>query len=298
MLAESTFREIGGQLAVRRRRLGIMRRNVVAWHQVAHAASGTQPLGNADNARWLWLRLRACCGRGQDHGSRGRSACAVLMPDHVHLVHFGNAQRTRLALIKLVAALVRFRGTKPGWQVPAPEPIARDKVWRQLRYVHLNPCRAGLARDPLSWTFSTHRDSVGATYDPWLCLGELPVPWHGVRALPLPELRERFHAYVSADPSVHPEGTAFPAPAPPRCDALLGLEQIRRAALAASPWCAAARQRERVVRLAQHQGWFAAEAIAQAVGVTRRQVYRIWRRGPVDLAPAALCLGDARLRER
>lgn len=221
------------------------------------------------------------------------SACAVLMPDHVHLVHFGDPKLMRVALVKLIAAFARFRGKVRGWNVPAPEPIVQDKVWRQLRYVHLNPCRAGLASDPLSWPFSTHRDAIGATYNPWLCLDQLQAVTHEFGST----MRQQFHAYVSADPSVHPAGTIFPQPAPARPRALMGLEQIRQAALAASPWCDAARQRERIVMLALHQGWHSAAAVAETAGVTSRHVCQIWRRArAIDLTPAALCLGDTRLR--
>lgn len=122
-----------------------------------------------------------------------------LMPDHVHRVH---SRPVSAALGTALGAYARWRNHQLGrsgalWKrQPTPQLIAgRTKQNRQVRYVHLNPCRAGLVRDPLAWPWSTHRDRVG-----------LAVP--GIRS------RDRdpaaFHAYVSSDPTVHPTGTRLP----------------------------------------------------------------------------------------
>jgi hypothetical protein len=85
----------------------------------------------------------------------------------------------------------------PVWQThPAPQALPDvQHTRRTIRYVLLNPCRAGLVADPLAWPYSTHRDAVG-----------LAVP--GVRRIEREP--ERFHRWVSADGTVDVAGTALP----------------------------------------------------------------------------------------
>ena len=80
--------------------------------------------------------------------------------------------------------------------VPAEPLVDATKARRTVRYVHLNPCRAHLAVDPLAWPFSTHRDRLGCAARP---------------VLPQARDPEAFHRYVSSDPSVDPTGTPLPA---------------------------------------------------------------------------------------
>src|SRR5208283_2925907 len=77
---------------------------------------------------------------------------------------------------------------------------------RQIRYVHLNPCRSRLVRDPMEWEWSTHRDVLGAVGEAWVDLPQLHRIW-GARD---DEFRRIFHAYVSGDPSALVEGTPLP----------------------------------------------------------------------------------------
>jgi hypothetical protein len=88
-------------------------------------------------------------------------------------------------------------GAELFWRgMPVPEPLVRSgaqKLRRDQRYVELNPCRAGLAADPLEWPLSTWRDRMGlsvplvrprandparwyafATRDDYVRAGELP----------------------------------------------------------------------------------------------------------------------------
>jgi hypothetical protein len=99
----------------------------------------------------------------------------------------------------------RFHSNTKIW-AKVPEPILipdRHHLLRQIRYVHLNPCRAGLAPDPLSWEWSTHRDFTGCVINPWPSITRL--------ATELKVDRHRFgnwfHAYASKDPSVAIAGT-------------------------------------------------------------------------------------------
>jgi hypothetical protein len=122
------------------------------------------------------------------------------MPDHVHLLHDVDARRP---LGRAMAAYGLWWSHRNGERWPGVTPIpdaqpvlGRQKQQRSLRYVHLNPCRAGLCQDPLAWPLSTHRDAVG------LC------------ALPLVDPRRnpaQFHTYVSADPTTAVQGTPMPA---------------------------------------------------------------------------------------
>ncbi len=93
----------------------------------------------------------------------------------------------------------RYRA-EPGvivWMpLEAPEHLSSWKHRRRsLRYVHLNPCRDGLAPDPLTWPFSTHRDFVGLSVPGCVAVEHDP---------------SGFHAYVSGDPSVRVDGTSLP----------------------------------------------------------------------------------------
>jgi hypothetical protein len=45
---------------------------------------------------------------------------------------------------------------------------AKRKLARQVRYIVLNPCRDRIVGDPLSWMWSTQRDVMGATVQPWV----------------------------------------------------------------------------------------------------------------------------------
>lgn len=124
------------------------------------------------------------------------SEAASLMPDHVHIV-VREEDRGRLTI--LMGAYARWRNAHRGeagpvWVAhPPPQPIPDQKhLRRTIRYVHLNPCRDGLVDDPLSWAWSTHRDAVGFAAAP-------------IR--PPEREPERFHRWVSGDPSTRVEGT-------------------------------------------------------------------------------------------
>lgn len=68
------------------------------------------------------------------------------------------------------------------------------KLRRSIRYVHLNPCRAALVDVPLAWAWSTHRDRAGLAAPPVVAVDPAP---------------RAFHAYVSADPTVHTAGSSL-----------------------------------------------------------------------------------------
>lgn len=159
-------------------------------HLVAHALDGTLLFRTHEEARALFDLVAA---------TFPDAVAFCLMPDHVHIVAPAGAW-SRLG--HLASAFARWRNARRGergpvWRsVPPPEPLPDSQhLRRTVRYVHLNPCRAGLVPDPLAWPWSTHRDATG---------------------LAVPAVREReheparFHQWVSGDPSVAVEGTSLP----------------------------------------------------------------------------------------
>lgn len=139
----------------------------------------------------------------------------VLMPDHLHLVH---PRDVRCELAAALAGYTRSRNQQHGRTgplfdtLPEAEALAdAAKVRRQIRYIHLNPCRGKLVRDPLSWPFSTHRDACGLA---------LPPVVRVVRDI------ARFHHYVSADPDVSVDGTELPPLTPRAANPLAVLQAV------------------------------------------------------------------------
>jgi hypothetical protein len=163
------------------------------YHLVARSADGRLLFRTWAEGLALWRRVV--------RGVPGLVAFTV-MPDHLHLLH---PDDVRLPLAQILAGYARWRNRarRERGRVFEPLPAAQyladeDKRRRTVRYVHLNPCRARLVRDPLAWPLSTHRDAVG------------------LAAPPVVRVRRdvaAFHAFVSGDPSVAPAGTPLPVAA-------------------------------------------------------------------------------------
>jgi hypothetical protein len=220
------------------------------------------------------------------------------MPNHPHLlVHTDDPERERRHLASVLAAFTRRVGERRLWEpVPRPSLIADEKhLLRTMRYLHLNPCRDGLVADPLLWPWSTHRGIVGAEVDPWIdvrSLARMAALGRGVK-----DVARWFHAYVSSDPSCAPGGTPFPEPRLPDEWPTISLAQVISAAIAAMPLAGWYGKRRRLaVQLARRQG-YANSVIARALAIAERTVRQLAAPiQPILLAPAALCLGDARLQ--
>lgn len=123
-----------------------------------------------------------------------------VMPDHVHLLlpHADPDNRMHRAMAGYARGLCARRGIRgPLWDArpPAVRIPGQKHLRRTIRYIHLNPCRAGLVADPLAWPFSTHRDACGLVARPIVKLVADPVG---------------FHQYVSGDPAADVAGTPFP----------------------------------------------------------------------------------------
>jgi hypothetical protein len=231
---------------------------------------------------------------------------SLLMPTHPHLIVGAPdelAPRRRLAAV--LSGMTRYCRNQPDlgnptWEVaPAEPPIAdRQHLARDIRYVLLNPCRAGLVADPLEWLWSTHRDVIGAIVDPWVTASRLAA----ALGRPRKSFAAELHRYVSGDPSVRVEGTPLPTPALPTVPARVGLAQVRAAALAATrsapeELLRRSLARRLLIQLAAAYGWRRPQALSRICGVARQSVHRLLdtllERAVME--PAALCLGDERL---
>jgi len=240
-------------------------------HFTARLTLDSPDLSNAA-AAWVWFHLRLLFPA---------ALAVVVMPDHIHLVvDAGKRGRERLR-----RCLGQFGRWFPGRWEPAPAPVpihGLRKLRRQVRYVVLNPCRAGMVDDPLSWLWSTHRDVMGASSAPWV------TPERLARALGerVEGFAERHHAYVSADPSAAVAGTP-----PPRPRAVLDadLPSVARAAALST------RGEPRAVffqlgRALRHP----MSALVAYSGASRSSAYEWWKK-PTEVGPALTTLGDPRL---
>jgi hypothetical protein len=260
-------------------------------HLTTRARLGYQPFHDDDACRWFWGRLRQAFRK---------AFAAALMPDHAHVVaevdDVAAAQRT---LARVVAGFGRaFGGGGRFERVPVPRVVPdRKHLLRQIRYVHLNPCRASLAADPCEWTWSTHREVLGAVVDPWVDAVWLA----GQLGADSGDFARWLHGYVSGDPSVAIEGTPLPIAAPVSRVARIPLAEIGYATAAATRApLADLRRRTRTRRLficvAREQGWTRAPELAAVCGVTKRAIFKVWSSDPPPgIQAVLLCLGDRRL---
>jgi hypothetical protein len=257
------------------------------YHVVAKVEVAGLSLCAFEIGSWVWERLR-------DAFPFALAAC--LMPDHPHVVSpLADPTTARIRLNRRLGHLARRVGVRFVGQAAEPTLVRdRPKLLRELRYVALNPPRAKLTNDPLAWLFSTQRDVVGATLDPWVDASRL------ARAVGRREadFREWYHRYVSGDPSVSVVGTPLPRAARPTEIPHVPLGRIAKAAAAAT------RSRPEAIRssgptrrlfvgLAREHDWRHTDLLARACACDPRTIHRI---ADIDLTPARLCLGDSRLR--
>lgn len=223
----------------------------------------------------------------------------VVMPDHIHIVGPSSDEAGRLCSVMSGYArwLDHARGGHDGALLWAPAPPAafladEQKQWRNIRYVHLNPCRNGLTNDPLVWPLSTHRD--------WLGLSDRVVEAAS-------SMKESFHSYVSSDSSVAVNGTPLPRL---RYDSF-NLMDIRDAVSAVMRWPIDQKPSPRVkalfVRAAQAHGVLDSKGMPAAIGALldlgRTRVHLLRKHVPVrggtfaDLVLGAVVrvVGDSRL---
>lgn len=252
-------------------------------HLVAHALPGTLLFRTHTEARTLFDLVAAVFPD---------AAAFCLMPDHAHIV---GPPGSGARLPRVTSAYARWRnahrGASGGAWSPAPraDPLPDAlHLRRTLRYVHLNPCRAGLTTDPLAWPWSTHRDATGFAVPPVRAREHAP---------------DRFHRWVSADPSVAVEGTHLP-------EGLWGTvrwEQVRDAVAGVCRLPAEALTRRGPARtLAIQAAWVVevhdARLLADALEIALSSVYRTVARAPArslthrhpPLHACVRAIGDAR----
>lgn len=267
-----------------------------AWHLVARCRPPHRPLlDDPVAALWLWERMRDCFPG---------ALAAVIMPNHLHVVFVSEAPEADAAGFAMTLGHWQRHFGEPGfgWEpIPPPEPVrGRAKVHRNMRYVWLNPCRAGLCDDPVEWAMSSYRDALGAVAEPWC--DEALLRSVGAWSWRSDE-RERLHAWVSGDPSVAIAGTPAPVRAVRGEVASFPLFELARAvAVALRGLPGDVRRpgpaRGLFVHLCSLHGWRDAAAVAAACNTSLRTVQRLRHARPdlQALSAAELCLGDERLR--
>ena len=260
-------------------------------HFAARSTPGFAPFEEFAAASWTWNRLREVFGG---------ALAAVLMPNHVQLVvEVDDIAAARCRLSRTLGHLQRWwaPGREVWERVRMPKIVpGGSQLARELRYIALNPTRARLCSDPLEWPWTTHRDVMGAVVDPWVSVERF------ARTIDpsSKDLRARWHAYVSGDPSVAIEGTAVPQPAVPARVAVRPLHECVCAAAAALR-VPASRLRAHAdapglfLAVAREQGWNDSAMLAAAIGMSPRHVRRELTVDPEALRAANLCLGDRRL---
>ncbi|NDG86038.1 MAG: hypothetical protein EBX52_13495 [Proteobacteria bacterium] len=175
------------------------------FHWVVRTCDRIKPFLNRDTCVEFWSLLRE---KFPD------TMAAVIMPDHAHWIQKSvigpdSGPDFTLEPHKSIFARrikkferrwgFRFEPIRTPMQIPD-----RKHLLRQVRYIHLNPCRSRLAQDPLEWEWSTHWDILGLVRNPWINAKDF------FDDLGIPNDLMAFHRYVSADPSVNVEGTPFP----------------------------------------------------------------------------------------
>ncbi|MCC7441065.1 MAG: helix-turn-helix domain-containing protein [Bdellovibrionales bacterium] len=244
------------------------------YHLAARAERSSVPLTARSACHALWSSLR---GGGHD------VVAAVLMPNHLHVLAVGREKELHRWLACVIGA--QARAGRGRWEaVPVPERIPdAAHLRRQIRYVHLNPCRARLAADPLEWEWSTHRDWLGLTHAPWVAVRRWAplLGWHSREA------GARLHRYVSADPSARVEGT--PPPRAPVGGGDLGLTAVERAVrqyLRAGVDLGPAERRLAFAHARSRTAYRPAE-LARWLGVSRSTASRL-EAGRASVPPASL----------
>lgn len=206
-----------------------------------------------------------------------------VMPDHVHVLVPMDVRR-RLGAV--LSGWARRRNALEGMRGALVEPLPegevlvdRQKQQRAIRYLHLNPTRAGLADDPLAWPLSTHRDACGLT----------------VRRVGPARRAEGFHRYVSGDPTVDVMGTELP-----REEGGGSLWEVLRAvsAVTRTPVAELRGQRTRglAVRAAEEIAGATRMEVAAVLRCHRATLYRLDPVSAEELALVRRVVGDPRFR--
>lgn len=173
----------------------------IGYHLAMRAIFPNRPNTNRETCVRIWAFMRNLFPEAH---------AATIMPDHLHLIATNalSIEETDRRWRQLTRWL-NLTAKQTIWERPGPPVVIpnRKHLGRQVRYVHLNPCRDHLCADPIEWEWSTHREFLGAVANPWpettrsLALMQFPRGETGIR---------EFHHFVSADYSVNTAGTPPP----------------------------------------------------------------------------------------
>jgi REP element-mobilizing transposase RayT len=219
---------------------------------------------------------------------------ACLMPNHIHLLVKNTAVKNNdpfTSVNRLNEALrilsMKHRLGKRIWdEIPAPHKILdQTHLKRQIRYVHLNPCRLNLVDDPLKWQFSTHRDLLGLRTQPWLHFPILN--------------KMEWHSFISSDPTVHVTGSDHPLAGQTQTIPTLGVKPIIFAldSLFGDQIISTAQRRHGIVHLLIDQGYRENRILMEAAKVKSSRLQQIkLLPAPEWLPLARTYVHDERLR--
>jgi hypothetical protein len=256
------------------------------YHLVARTRFPQAPLQDRDICAYLWTMLI---------DAFPTAVAGALMPSHAHVATpLKEVPRAKNALTQAIRSTSRKFGIPMShWEeTPSPAPISnREHLIRTVRYIHLNPCRDGLAKDPLEWEWSTHRDALGFCHPIWVT----PERSASALGMPLRGFPAAFHRLVSSDFTTDAKGTPLPLGLPG--EAWVNPETVIFAAQAAlrAPSGAHLKRtlcRKIVVRAMYELGPSSIENAARSVGLTRQGFARILRMPstPDEEAALAACL--------
>ncbi len=243
------------------------------------AVAGTLLFRTNAEARALWLQIVG----------RVRPFALALMPDHLHAMLRDLDEWFRLRVGLRAYALQRnhLRHEKgPVFEHDVrPRVVPADRVARERRYVHLNPCRVTppIVKDPLAHDFSSHRDAVGFAVPAVLTPVGDPVG---------------FHTYVSSDPKVRVDGTLLPV-ASTESDVIPTWTEVLAAvsALTRTPAGMLATElvsRDLIIHGARRLARLRAQEIADRLGIHVATVHRVLERRSPYLPIVRDVIGDPR----
>jgi hypothetical protein len=248
-----------------------------AEHLVASTRYRFQGLLEPEMATWLWVHLWATVPG---------VLALVLMPDHLHLMARPGAHTS---FRKVLAAFTGVRGI--AFDLCPPEPANTLAIaGRQLRYIFLNPVRAGLVDDPYCWAWSSLRELVGAAFPAQVELAELAAfldcsPARCLRGLT-----------ASMKGHAEPPRTTLPLTADPIAITTAVAACLRLP----EPHVRSARLGRRLaIQTAAHlQIPPPAKAMAQHLGITPRGARALRTPEHSGTEAALRCLADARMQHR
>jgi REP element-mobilizing transposase RayT len=231
-----------------------------AIHHVTNRGPRRAPMFHDDRDRRFFLqRLRVVATR---HDWCCLSYC--LMPNHVHLVVETLAPTLGAGMRDLQSVHARVFNARNGYEGATVQGRYKSKVVTSdqylaqlLRYVALNPVKAGLVRSPEEWRWSSHAALLGHSSDPFgnaRRVAELLEPWGG-------DPRTRYaRLFDPVGPLAVQFGDADPATWRPSLDVLLATGDVVEG-----------------VRAARSHGYRLSE-IADRLGVSEATVSR-WSHG-------------------